>query len=100
MLGLVPAQTHVDETSDRGMVEYAIGPSRLAIGCGAPMFKPGGGTNVVSAVEVEDFGPVIARLRERGVRFTMDPNEIPVCFMALIADLDGNPLMIHRRKHG
>jgi predicted enzyme related to lactoylglutathione lyase len=30
----------------------------------------------------------------------MEPIETPVCFMAVVADPDGNQILIHHRKDG
>ncbi|HVW20466.1 MAG TPA: VOC family protein [Opitutaceae bacterium] len=97
-LGLRPAKTYVAPDGEMGMIEYDVGPATLAIGCGAPAFQPGTGSNVVAALEVEDFDAAVARLKEKGAKFRMEPMEHPPCHMALIEDPDGNPIMIHRRK--
>ena len=97
-LGLKATKTFVAPDGDMGMIEYDVGPATIAIGCGAPAFQPGGGSNVVAALEVEDFGAAVARLKEKGAKFRLEPMEHPPCQMALIEDPDGNPIMIHRRK--
>ena len=50
------------------------------------------------AIEVEDFDAAIAALRQADVKITMEPLDTGVCQMAGIADPDGNPLLIHKRK--
>ncbi|HET6370642.1 MAG TPA: VOC family protein [Nitrospiria bacterium] len=40
-LGLHAARVFGDE--DKGMIEYDIGPTTLAIGCGASQFRPSSG---------------------------------------------------------
>jgi predicted enzyme related to lactoylglutathione lyase len=97
ILGLKATKEYAAPGGDMGMVEYDLGGSTFAIGCGAPMFKPGG-NNVAVALEVDDFPAAVQRLKERNVKFSMEPGEHPLCSMALIEDLDGNPIMIHRRK--
>jgi catechol 2,3-dioxygenase-like lactoylglutathione lyase family enzyme len=97
VLGLKPTKEYVAPDGDMGMVEYDLGGSTIAIGCGAPMFKPGG-NNVAVALEVEDFAAAVQRLKEHKVKFLLEPIENRPCHMALIEDLDGNPIMIHRRK--
>ena len=52
-----------------------------------------------AALEVEDFPAAMARIAEHKVKVTMPATETPVCWMALIEDPDGNPVMIHRRKN-
>lgn len=82
-----------------GFVEYDIGAGTLAIGFGAPNFKPGVGGATV-ALEVEDFPAALQHLRSTGVPFFMEQVETRVCFMAAISDPDGNVLMVHKRKPG
>ena len=94
-LGLAPAKTFVK--GNVGMVEYHVGSGALAIGAGAPLFKPASAGGVV-ALEVEDFAAALAHLRARGVPFLAEPHETPVCHLVTIADPDGNLIVIHRRK--
>lgn len=83
----------------QGFVEYDIGPGTLAIGIGAPEWKPSSGGGSV-ALEVDDFNGAMNRLRERGCTFTLEPMETPVCHMAVVLDPDGNSVMIHQSKMG
>jgi predicted enzyme related to lactoylglutathione lyase len=77
-------------------IEYEIGPHTLAIGA-HPEWKPSSdGTS--TALEVDDFPGTIQRLKNDGVKFSMDVTETPVCHMAIIHDPDGNKLLIHKRK--
>lgn len=82
-----------------GFVEYDIGAGTLAIGIGAPEWKPsrGGGC---AALEVDDFASAMSRLRESGCKFTLEPMETPVCHLAVVSDPDGNSVMIHQKKAG
>lgn len=82
---------------DKGFVEYDIGSNRLGIGNGAPDWKPSPGGGSV-ALEVDDFAAAIARIKENGCPFRLEPLETPVCHMAIVSDPDGNSVMIHRRK--
>jgi predicted enzyme related to lactoylglutathione lyase len=95
ILGLKPS--HVFEKEDMGMIEYDIGAGTLAIGCGAPLFKPSKDGGAV-ALEVEDFEAAIATLKKSGCNFALETHETPVCRMAVVTDVDGNFLMIHKRK--
>lgn len=98
VLGLKPTKTYyMSPDQEQGMVEYDLGGGTFSIGCGAPMFKPGG-NNVAVALKVEDFPAAMRRISERNVRVLMEAAETPVCWMALIEDPDGNPVMLHRRK--
>ena len=89
--------TSVFEKEDMGFIEYDIGAGTLAIGCGAPLFKPSKDGGAV-ALEVENFESAIGSLKEKGCAFAMDVHETPVCRMAVVTDPDGNFLMIHKRK--
>jgi predicted enzyme related to lactoylglutathione lyase len=80
-----------------GFIEYELGPHTLAIGAGADYFKPGPNGATV-ALEVEDFDAATAALKNKGARFVLDTCDTPVCRMAIIADPDGNQIVIHKRK--
>ena len=89
--------TSVFQKGEMGFIEYDIGTGTLAIGCGAPLFKPSKDGGAI-ALEVEDFDAAIANLKEKQCVFAMDAQETPVCRMAVVTDPDGNFLMIHKRK--
>lgn len=91
VLGLVPSPT----TSPQ-WIEYEIGPHALGIGS-APGWNPNPDGGSVG-LEVEDFDTAIAELRAAGVKFRVEPFPTPVCRMAVIADPDGNSLLIHKRN--
>src|SRR5215470_13969564 len=78
-------------------IEYDIGPGTLAITNMSPDWKPspdGGGVGL----EVADFEEAVARLKERGAPFRVEPMETPVCWMAVVSDPDGNSIVVHKRK--
>jgi predicted enzyme related to lactoylglutathione lyase len=89
----------VFDSNGKSWVEYEVGPHTLAITDMNPGWKPdcnGGGV----ALEVENFDDAIASLKDHGVKFYWEPQETPVCHMALISDPDGNSICIHKRKIG
>ena len=96
VLGLKP--TNITDTPGGQWVEYSFGPHALALGC-APGWKPSPDGAVV-AFEVDDFDDTIDTLKQKGVRFRMEPFPTPVCRMAMIYDPDGNTLCIHKRNAG
>ncbi len=53
------------------------------------------GPNV--AFEVVDFDAAIAELKAKQISFELEPMETPVCWIAVIADPDGNKLTVHKR---
>lgn len=78
-------------------IEYDVGGHTLAITNSSPQWKPASDGPAL-ALEVEDFDATVAALRQRGIRFTVEPLEVPTCRLAVILDPDGNSLAIHRRK--
>ena len=93
ILGLKPGMI-----SAGGMwVEYELGAGTFAIGCYGDVWKPASEGTVV-AFEVSDIDEEVAKFKAKGVKFTLEKTESPVCWFAMIADPDGNQLMIHKRK--
>ncbi|MBT5903541.1 MAG: VOC family protein [Opitutaceae bacterium] len=76
--------------------EFDVGGAALCIGKTADWKPSTEGCTV--ALEVEDFEGAITKLRAADVKITMEPMDTGVCEMAGIADPDGNPLLIHKRK--
>ena len=78
-------------------VEYSVGNNTLAIASVGPQWLPSDqGTG--AALEVEDFAETINYLKDLKVPFTTEPFESPCCRMAVIADPDGNNIVIHKLK--
>jgi predicted enzyme related to lactoylglutathione lyase len=84
------------ESAGGKWIEFDIGPGTFAIGS-YPDWKPSG-DGTLAAFEVDDINAEIARLKSHGVKVVMDVMETPVCHFAMIADPDGNKLMLHKRK--
>ena len=86
-----------DEMMGGKWIEYAVGDDTLAIANVSDTWTPSDqGTG--AAFEVEDFDDAIRRLKDRHVRFAVEPFETPCCHMAVVQDPDGNKLMIHKLK--
>ena len=85
------------EDANHGWIEYDLGGHTLAINNGAKEWKPSNDGPAI-ALEVEDFDATVAELKKRGVRFTVEPLNSPVCRLAVILDPDGNSLAIHKRN--
>lgn len=78
-------------------IEYDLGAgAALALGTWEG-WNPGK-EGATAAFEVEDFDVVIKELKAANVPFGLEPMDTPTCHMALISDLDGNNIMIHKRK--
>ncbi len=52
------------------------------------------------ALAVADIHQAIAQCRRRKVKVLLPPVETRVCWMAFIADPDGNRICLHQRKDG
>lgn len=87
----------IESDFDGKWVEYGIGGSTFAI---TNMMNQGQrGTRQPSiAFEVDDFEATISELRKGNVPIKHEPFDTPICRIAVIADPDGNEIIIHRRK--
>jgi predicted enzyme related to lactoylglutathione lyase len=96
LLGLKPSTQFEHEA--RHWIEYDVGPATLAISnMSADKWKPSA-DGPSTALEVEDFDAAVATLRAGQVKFFLEPMDTGVCRMAIIADPDGNSLLIHKRN--
>jgi predicted enzyme related to lactoylglutathione lyase len=83
---------------ERQWVEYDLGTTSFAVSnMSVEDWKPSGSGPVI-AFEVNDFDEAIASLKENNADFRTGPLETPVCQMAIVADPDGNSVVIHKRK--
>ena len=97
VLGLKPTMDHeIGETGH--WIEYDIGPGTLSLGKYADFRPTIDGCTV--GLEVEDFDAAVKDIQAAGAKINMGPIETPFCHMLMIADPDGNPLIIHKRKPG
>ena len=98
VLGL-QATTSYGEPGGMQWAEYDIANGTLALGCGAPDWRPREDGSAL-ALEVENFDEAIAHLRGHQAKFKIEPLASPVCQMAFVYDSEGNLLCIHKRKAG
>ena len=94
VLGLNP--TTVLDSEHGKWTEYSFGPYAIAIGS-SPQFKPSP-DGCSAALEVEDFAAAVQQLKDKKVKFRVEPTATPVCHMAMVFDPDGNTICIHKRK--
>jgi predicted enzyme related to lactoylglutathione lyase len=97
VLGLKATQDH-DTGGGGHWIEYEIGAGTLGIGR-AEGWKPSADGCTV-ALEVENFDEAVAALKAAGTPVKMGPFDTPVCHMLMVADPDGNTVIIHKRKPG
>jgi predicted enzyme related to lactoylglutathione lyase len=83
------------DTRAAGYMELDAGGTAISLTV-LPHLHP----NAIVALAVEDVSAAIEELRGEGVQISMEPLETPVCFMAVVADPDGNQILIHQRKNG
>jgi predicted enzyme related to lactoylglutathione lyase len=100
VLGLVISRTWGEKDAPPGWVEYDIGAGCLAIISGPGAGWPPANAGPAAALEVDDFQGYIAKLKAAGTKFLWEPQETPVCWMAVVLDPDENRLVIHHRKAG
>ncbi|MEI9896650.1 MAG: VOC family protein [Chthoniobacter sp.] len=97
VLGLKLTQDHA--TGGGGhWIEYEVGTGTLGIGQ-AEGWKPSPDGCTV-ALEVENFDEAVATLKAAETPVKMGPFDTPVCHMIMVADPDGNTVIIHKRKPG
>jgi predicted enzyme related to lactoylglutathione lyase len=93
MLGLKSAM----ESAGGLWVEYEIGNGTLGIGCYGEAWKPSPDGTCI-AFEVDDLDAETARLKSRGVKFSTEAMDTPICRFAIILDPDRNNIFIQKRK--
>ena len=92
VLGLKPTM----ESAGGMWVDYDVAGGMLGLGCYGDVWKPSRDGTCVG-FEVDDPVAEIARLKSHGVTVLMEVTETPVCHFGMIADPDGNRILIHKR---
>jgi predicted enzyme related to lactoylglutathione lyase len=78
--------------------ELAAGPDTLVLAVPPPEWA--GPSGQIVALAVADVPAAVAEVRAQGATVLRDAWETDVCWMAVVADPDGNRLMLHQRKDG
>ena len=97
VLGLSPSRTFGG--GDSVWIEYDLGATTFAISNMAKENWKPSPEGAIVAFEVVDFDAAVTELKAKKILFEHEPMETPVCWMAVIADPDGNKLTVHKR-HG
>lgn len=95
ILGLTPEVYPLE--AGKSWVEYTLPSGTLAISDIDPNWKPTG-NGVSIGLEVADMTDTLSFLKEQGLKVSLEPFETPVCTIAGIADPDGNPITLHKKK--
>jgi predicted enzyme related to lactoylglutathione lyase len=82
---------------ERNYAEFEIGNLTLSVLDAEKMGMTHSVRGHEIALHVDDVATARTTLEERGVEFRGDTFDTGVCHMALFADPDGNPLMLHHR---
>ncbi len=82
---------------ERNYAEFEIGNLTLSVLDAEKMGMTHSVRGHEIALHVEDVAAARKTLEERDVEFRGDTFDTGVCHMALFADPDGNPLMLHNR---
>lgn len=98
LLGLQKSRGFGKIEGEKQWVEYDIGPSCLALISSGGKDWPPSPDGTAAAFEVDDFAGYAAKLKSTGVKFIIEPTETPMCHMTVIADPDGNRVVLHQRK--
>lgn len=94
-LGLPPAKAGPASP----WVEYDL-PGGGCFAITTVMGKPSAPSNVMIAFEVTDLDALVADLKAKGATFKSGDDLIhsPVCRMSVVADADGNAVLLHQLK--
>lgn len=98
VLGLKKSRAFGEHEGEDMWAEYDIGEGCLALISGGGDDWPPSSTGTAAAFEVEDFEASVKALREAGTKLIWEPKECAACWMAVVADPDGNRVVIHKRK--
>ena len=83
--------------TESAWIEYEIGNSTFGIGNYGESWKSSEGGTMV-AFECEDLDAAVERVKQSGARVKMDIMDTSVCRFTIVADPDGNSVMLHKRK--
>jgi predicted enzyme related to lactoylglutathione lyase len=86
-----------EEMMEGNWIEYGAGGDTIAICNMGEQWAPSEQGTCV-ALEVENFGEAIEKLKVAVIWFSMEPTETPVCHLAIVQDPDGNKIAIHKLK--
>ncbi len=92
LLGLVPDPAFNGDT----WVEYPVGSGTFTIGSMDGWIASKDGPS--AAFEVEDLSSLVQKLKENNIKVNLDIQDFPNCKMAMVADVDGNSLVLHQKK--
>ncbi|MEY2549833.1 MAG: hypothetical protein QOD64_2415 [Verrucomicrobiota bacterium] len=85
------------ESGDGPWIEYDIGGAIFGIGNYGDQWKTAqGGT--MAAFECDELEEMVKRAEAGGAKVMVAITDTPVCRFSIVADPDGNGIMLHKRK--
>lgn len=85
--------------TDGAWIEYVIGNGTFGIGNYGDRWKTSDQGTMV-AFECDDLDAMVERVKQSGATVKMDIMDTPVCRFTIVADPDGNSVMLHKRRSG
>lgn len=98
VLGLQKSRGFGQLDGDDQWVEYDLGAGCLALIGGGGKDWPPATAGTAAALEVDNFDACVATLTAANVKVVFPPREAPTCRMVVVADPDGNWVVLHQRK--
>jgi predicted enzyme related to lactoylglutathione lyase len=95
VLGLKPTT----DDPEAKWIEYDVAGATFGIGNYGDTWRPVEGGTMI-AFECDDVDAMMARVKESGATVMMDLMDSPVCRFGIVADPDGNSVMLHKRNAG
>lgn len=95
IIGLQCTMDHALPEEGKRWIEFAVGPSTIAISNAVP---PPKGSGVGAALEVKDLDGALETLQSENVGIRTGVMESAGCRFFVIGDPDGNDLRIHQHK--
>jgi len=97
-LGLKKSRGFGELDGEDQWVEYDIGTGCLALVSGGGKEWPPAAAGTAAALEVDDISAYGAEIEKCGIKVVFPLRESPQCWMIVIADPDGNWVVLHQRK--
>jgi len=98
LLGLRKSRGMGQLNGDDQWAEYDIGAGCLALIAGGGKDWPPSPVGTAAAFEVDDLDGYVAAVNARNIKVIFPVADSPGCRMIVIADPDGNRVVLHQRK--
>jgi catechol 2,3-dioxygenase-like lactoylglutathione lyase family enzyme len=89
--------SETEQTVGKPFAEFDLGGTTLSVWDPSSAGRPFNANTNAVALHTDDVEGDRAELEGKGIQFFGDTIDTGVCHMAIFADPDGNPLMLHGR---